>query len=520
MSSDRSAPGARAPDTSAADGADGWGSTTATGAMFSSVEPATGRVVARVPHHGPAEVDAAVARARHDARVWAARSFRQRRRDLRALAGALIHRADELAALLNAETGKPHEDSLYEVLLGAEQLDWSARNAARVLGERRVSSGLVRVEQRASVAYRPLGVVAVIGPWNYPVLVPMGAIASALAAGNAVVHKPSEHTPAVGRWLGQLAGEVIGLRHLLAVVTGFGDTGDALCRAEVDKVSFTGSVATARKVAAACAETLTPLVLETGGNDAMIVLDDADVDDAARQAVWGRMQNAGQVCVAIERAYATPGVHDELLARIAHHAAALRRPGGPGEPYGPITLPSQLEVIREHLDDALDRGARAIVGGRESVRPPYVDPVVLADVPEGARVLSEETFGPLLPVVRVADAAEALERANATGHGLGAAVFGRRGAATVARHLRAGMVSIDGVVGFGGIPALPWGGMGASGYGRVQGDDGLRAFAHPQAMTRPRVRLPVPLTSFDRPPWVVPALHRVMRVGRRPRGRG
>jgi acyl-CoA reductase-like NAD-dependent aldehyde dehydrogenase len=352
----------------------------------------------------------------------------------------------------------------------------------------------------------------VIGPWNYPVFTPIGVIASALAAGNAVVFKPSELTTAVGRFLADAFAEVVPEQPVLQVVTGDGTTGNALCLAGVDKVSFTGSPATGRKVMAACAERLTPVVLELGGKDAMIVDEDADVDDAAEQAVWGGMANAGQTCLAIERVYVVDRVYDRFLRRVVELAGKLHPGAAPDADYGPMTLPRQLEVIRRHLTDAIDRGARAVVGGPDAVRPPYVEPVVLVDVPDDALLMREETFGPVLPVIRVRDADEAVERANANPYGLGAAVFAGRRAERIARALRSGTTSINSVLTFAAMPSLPMGGVGESGFGRIHGPDGLRELARPKAVTRQRFPLPFGLLSFDRPARLLPAIERAMKL--------
>jgi succinate-semialdehyde dehydrogenase / glutarate-semialdehyde dehydrogenase len=484
---------------------------------FDSVSPATGAVVGTFPLSGPAEVDAAVARARPAAAWWAGLGFDGRRRRLLAFKALLARRSEELVDLIHRENGKPRVDALIELLVSVEHLDWAARKAARVLGPRRAAGSLLLVNQAASVEYQPLGVVGVIGPWNYPLMTPLGSATYALAAGNAVVFKPSELTPAVGRWLADAFAEVVPEQPVLQVVTGDGETGAALCRGGVDKLAFTGSTATGRRIMAACAETLTPVVLELGGKDAMIVDEDADVDAAAELAVWGSMANAGQTCVAIERVYVVEPVYDRFVARVAELAGRIRSGEGPDADIGPLTLPRQLEVIQRQLADAFARGARAVVGGPDAVRPPFVDPVVLVDVPEDALLLREETFGPVLPVVRVRDADEAAERADAGRYGLGAAVFGRRRAGRLARSLRAGMVSVNSVQAFYGIPSLPFGGVGDSGFGRVHGPDGLREFSRSKAVTRQRFPLPFEVLSFDRPKRLLPLLAKGMRLrhGRR-----
>jgi succinate-semialdehyde dehydrogenase/glutarate-semialdehyde dehydrogenase len=486
---------------------------------FDSTSPASGEVVGSFPLAGPEQVAAAVARARQAAVGWRELGFDGRRRRLLAYKALLVRRADELVALVHRENGKPHADALIELLMIVEHLDWAARNAAKVLGSRRVRSTLVLANHAASVEYQPLGVVGVIGPWNYPVFTPLGSIGHALAAGNAVVFKPSELTTAVGCFLVDTFADAVPDQPVLQLLTGDGQTGNALCRAGVDKVAFTGSPATGREVMAACAEHLTPVVLELGGNDAMIVDEDGDLDAAAEQAVWGGMANAGQTCLAVERVYVVDRVYDRFLDKLVERASRVHPGAGPDADYGPITLPRQLEVIQRHLDDAFARGAKALVGGPDAVRPPYVEPVVLVDVPSDALVMREETFGPVLPVVRARDADHAVELANANPYGLGAAVFATRRADALARALRSGMTSINSVLTFAGMPSLPLGGVGESGFGRIHGPDGLRELARPRAITRQRFPLPFPMHSFDRPRFVLPAVQQVMKLrhGRSPR---
>ncbi|NUR68421.1 MAG: aldehyde dehydrogenase family protein, partial [Streptomyces sp.] len=288
---------------------------------------------------------------------------------------------------------------------------------------------------------------------------------------------------------------------LLTVVTGPGSTGEALARSGVDKVAFTGSPGTARKVMAVCAESLTPFLAECGGKDAVVVTADADLDAAADAVVWGAMGNAGQTCAGVERVYAVREVHAALCAKVVERARAL--PTGPSAEaaYGPLTMPSQTEVVRRHVSAALEAGGRAAFGGVESVAGPHVGPVVLVDVPEDSPAVTEETFGPTVVINSVADVEEAVARANASRYALGAAVFsgGGRAGAVIAARLRAGAVSVNSVLGFAAVPALPFGGSGDSGFGRIHGADGLRAFAAPQSVTVRRFAAPVDLTSFRTP---------------------
>ena len=477
-------------------------------ATFDSLDPATGEVLASYPVADRHDVDAAVSRAREAAVWWADLGFEGRRSRLGAWRRALARRAEELAELVHRENGKPKADAVLEIMLTIEHLAWAAKAAPKVLGPHRVGSGMLAANQAATLEYSPLGVVGVIGPWNYPVYTPMGSIAYALAAGNAVVFKPSEYTPGVGAWLAESFADAVTGPPVFQLLTGLGETGAALCRAQIDKLAFTGSSATGRKVMATCAENLTPVLMECGGKDAMIVDDDADVAAAADAALWGAMSNAGQTCIGIERVYVTERNYDAFVKEVTTRAGAVHA----GSSYGPITMPSQIKIIERHVNEALDAGGRAVVGGRESIRPPFVDPVVLVDVPADASANTEETFGPTLTVTKVRDGDEAVEQSNATGYGLAGAVFGKARGMELARRMRTGMTSINSVIAFATVPQLPFGGVGESGFGRIHGADGLREFTRPKAITRQRFAMPVPLTSFRRPAAATGLLLRLIRA--------
>ena len=483
------------------------------GATFDSLDPVTGEVVGTFPVHGPEDVAAALRRARGAASWWAGLDPRERTRRLLGFKAILARRSDELCRLVHRENGKPLEDAFIEVVLCVDHLDWAARNAPRLMRRRRVPSTWMQLDHAAEVEYLPVGVVGVVGPWNYPLHTPMGSISYALAAGNAVVFKPSEWTPAVGRWVADAFAEAVPEEPVLQVVTGYGATGEALCRdPQVDVVSFTGSAATGRKVMVAAADNLTKVVMECGGNDPMVVDRDADVVRAAEAALWGGVANGGQTCAGVERVYVVDDVYDAFLDALVAKARTLRPGPEDDAPYGPITMPGQVEVIRRHLDEALARGARAVVGGPGSIRPPFVDPVVLVDVPDDTAVMTEETFGPLLPVVRVRDVDEAVRRANTTAYALGATVFSRTRGMQIAERLDAGMVSVNAVLRFASIPALPFGGARDSGYGRIHGEDGLREFLRPKAYTRRRLPSLAEFASFDRPPWLFRTIGRLLPV--------
>jgi acyl-CoA reductase-like NAD-dependent aldehyde dehydrogenase len=467
---------------------------------FDTVNPATSEIIATFPVFGEDDVAEAVERAQQAGAWWARLSAKDRRTRLLAWKSYITRYMGRLAELVHTETGKPVADAQLEILLAIVHIDWAARNAHKVLGRRRVRSGVVALNQAATLEYQPLGVVGVIGPWNYPVFTPIGSIAYALAAGNAVVFKPSELTPAVGSWLVNSFAEVVPEQPVLQLITGAGQTGDYLARSAVGKIAFTGSAATARKVMAACAQNLTPMVAECGGKDALLVGADADLDAAADAAAWGALSNAGQTCIGIERIYVAESVYHSFLEKLAERAGNVR-PGDDREAgYGPMTMPAQIDVIEGHIADALARGARAVVGGLSSIRKPFIGPVVLADVPEESRAVTEETFGPTVTVARVADLNEGVAMANASSYGLGASVFARnkKAAMAAARSLRSGMTAVNSVIAFATVPSLPFGGVGDSGFGRIHGADGLREFARPKAITRQRMKPPVNLTTFSR----------------------
>src|SRR6202453_492761 len=337
--------------------------------MLETINPATGEVLATFPVHGRREVDAAVDAGREAALWWAGLGWAERRIRLLAWKSHLTRYLDRFAQLVHTETGKPLDDAKLEIILAILHIDWAARHARRVLRPRRVHSGLAAINQASTVEYHPLGVLGVIGPWNYPVFTPVGSIAYALAAGNTVVFKPSELTPATGEWLVRSFGEALGVFGepvpVLQLVTGAGSTGEALARSGVAKIAFTGAAAPARQVLAAAADTLTPVIAECGGKDALLVAADADLDAAADAAAWGAMSNAGQTCVGIERVYVVESVYPAFLEKLTQRVAALRPGEDDAASYGPMTLPGQIDVVERHLADAVARGGRPAYGGSD-----------------------------------------------------------------------------------------------------------------------------------------------------------
>ena len=472
--------------------------TVATRQTFDSLSPRTGDVVGTHPVHTAEEVKAAVDRAHEAAAWWSSLSYDERAEVLTKWKGVITRRIAQLADVVHQETGKPHSDATLEAALALDHVSWAAKHAKKVLGRQKVSSGLVMANQSATVQYLPLGVIGVIGPWNYPVFTPMGSIAYALAAGNAVVFKPSELTPGVGQWLAATFAEVVPDHPVLQVVTGLGETGAALCRSGVNKLAFTGSTATGKKVMAACAETLTPVVIEAGGKDAVLVDEDADLEAAADAALWGACANAGQTCVGVERIYVHDRVYDEFLSKLVDKARDLSADDSPDSKIGPITMPSQLGIIGSHIQDAIDRGGRAVLGGPNAVGDRFVQPTILVDVPEDSTAVQEETFGPTVTVTRVRDMDEAVAKANGTRYGLGSTVFAKARGMELAEKIRSGMTAVNGMITFAAIPSLPFGGVGDSGFGRIHGPDGLKEFTYAKAIARQRFKPALALTTFTR----------------------
>ncbi|MBA3392902.1 MAG: aldehyde dehydrogenase family protein [Deltaproteobacteria bacterium] len=471
--------------------------TTASTERLSSYNPATGEVVGTVPIHTPAEVDAAVARARVAAQSWSTRSFEARTEELVAFRKALAAQADELASIIHRENGKPELEALVEVMMALGHIQHAAARAETAMAPRKVSSGML-ANFRATVSYHPLGVIGVIGPWNYPLFTPMGSIAYALAAGNAVVFKPSELTPLIAVKVAEIAAKTFALSDLLQVVTGAGATGAALAKAGVDKVAFTGSAATGKRVMMAAAERLTPVLLELGGKDPMIVADDADLEKAAEACVYGALTNAGQACISVERVYVADAVHDRFVDEVVKQVRALKTGGDDGH-LGAMTSAAQVAIVRDHLDDAVAKGATILTGGSDAISGNYIQPTVITGAEHSMKVMSDETFGPVIPIKRVGSLDEAVKLANDSTYGLGSTVFAGKGARAIADKLRAGMTSINSVMGFAGIPSLPFGGIGESGFGRIHGDEGIREFTRTKSTAEQVMSIPLNMMSFRQP---------------------
>jgi len=467
-------------------------------ATFNSHYPVTGEVLASYEITERDEVNLAVDLARDASAAWVAMGFAGRRKVLLRWSKLLMQRVDEITELIAKETGKPISDAKLEAALAAGHLAWAARHAESVMRTSHRSPGALMANMSATVERSPVGVVGVIGPWNYPIFTPMGSISYALAAGNTVVFKPSEFTPGVGKLLAQTFAEVAPSPRIFSCVTGLGETGKFLCESGVNKLAFTGSTRTAKVVAATCAASMTPVVLECGGKDPVIVAADADIKRAADATVWSSMSNAGQTCIGAERVYVDAKVAEEFKAEVVAIAKNIHS-GAPGKGnYGPATMPSQIKVIQSHIDDAIARGGKALLGGSNSVHAPFVEPVVLADVPEDSLAITDETFGPTIVINTVADMDEAILLSNASKYGLAASVWSRRKGKKIASQLQCGMVAINSTISFAAIATVPFGGVKDSGYGRIHGPEGILEFTYARTVIRARFQLPIVFTSFKR----------------------
>ena len=465
---------------------------TATAADDIAVEnPATGEVIAHVPDM-TAEQVAELARAARAAQpAWEALGFEGRGRILRRTQKWLVDNSERVIETIVSETGKAYEDALIaEVMYAANAFGFWAKHAPSYLADQRVKSASPLLKgKKLVVRYRPLGLVGVIGPWNYPLTNSFGDAIPALAAGNAVILKPSEVTPLTSLLMADALRECGLPDGVFAVATGAGATGAALVDA-VDMIMFTGSTATGKKVMAKAAETLTPVSLELGGKDPMLVLADADVERAANAAVYYAMLNGGQTCVSVERVYVEAPVYDEFVAKVTEKARALRndRSTGPGTvDVGSMTFPPQVDIVERHVRDAVAKGARVVVGGErghEGEGGHWFEPTVLVDVDHTMECMREETFGPTLPIMKVSGADEAVRLANDSPFGLAASVWTKdvaRGE-EIARRVEAGAVCVnDAQMNYLALE-LPMGGWTTSGMGQRHGAQGIRKYARQQSL--------------------------------------
>jgi succinate-semialdehyde dehydrogenase/glutarate-semialdehyde dehydrogenase len=448
---------------------------------ISSVNPATGEVLREMECAGATEVGAAVERARAAQAAWSELGVRNRLAVLRAFQRALLKRKHEVAEAITREAGKPVAEALTtEVLVVLDAARFLIENAFRLMSDEALPHGNLATQLKRGVLVRePYGVIGIIAPWNYPFSIPATESLAALVAGNAVVLKPSEFTSLVALELQSLLYRAGVPEDVFQVVVGDGATGAALLHSKIDKLVFTGSVATGKRIAMAAAERLLPVVLELGGKDPMIVLHDADVDVASSAAVWGAFVNCGQACLSVERCYVHRSLYPEFVQVCADKTRKLRVGDGlnPETDVGPMIHARQLQIVEEQVQEAVARGARILAGGKRlpELGPNFYAPTVLTEVTPEMRIMREETFGPVLPVAAFDTEEEALRLANDCDYGLAASVWTRHAARgeRMARQIQAGTVMVNDVISCFGISEAPHGGVKSSGVGRAHGRFGL-----------------------------------------------
>jgi acyl-CoA reductase-like NAD-dependent aldehyde dehydrogenase len=453
--------------------------------------PATGEIVGSVPAMSDADVAEMAARARAAQPAWEALGYEGREVFFRRAQKWFVEHRQRVIDTVVAETGKTHEDAqLPEVIYVADALAFWPKAARTYLADERISPhSPLMFGRRMTLRYRPMGVVGVIGPWNFPLVNGFGDCIPALAAGNTVILKPSQVTPLSSLLAAECLREVGVPDGVFQVATGGGGTGATLID-HVDFVMFTGSTETGRKVMERAAKTLTPVSLELGGKDPMIVLADADVERAANAATYYSMNNGGQVCISVERVYVEEPIHDEFVERVVEKVRALRQgpPAGPGSvDVGAVIFPPQVDLIEEHVRDAVAKGATVRVGGhaRTIGGGRFFEPTVMTGVDHTMKAMTEETFGPTLPIMRVRDAEEAVRLANDSPFGLAASVWTRDGdrGERIARRIEAGAVAVNDAQYFYGALELPMGGFKTSGIGARHGAYGIRKYCRQQSIS-------------------------------------
>jgi acyl-CoA reductase-like NAD-dependent aldehyde dehydrogenase len=449
--------------------------------------PATGELIADLAVDSPDAVAATVARVRASQPEWEAMGIEGRYHWLGKLRDWILDNQNRVLDTMQRETGKVRADAENEPTYLADLINFYGTRAARFIGEESVRPhSPLLAAKKLRVQYRPHPVVGIISPWNFPLILSLGDAIPALQAGCAVVVKPSEFTPlglaeVVEAWKQEIGGPDV-----FDCVQGIGETGGALVD-NVDFIQFTGSDRTGRKVMARAAETLTPVSLELGGKDPMIVLAGADLDRAANAAAWGGMMNSGQICISVERIYVEEPAYDEFVAKLTAEVGRLRQGAdGASDPrdVGAMTSPRQIGIVEDHVEDAVSSGARALTGGKRVAGPgDYFEPTVLVDVDHSMKVMRDETFGPVVGVMKVRDAEEALALANDSRYGLAGSVFGERDRAEqVARRVECGAVNVNDVLVNYFATEVPMGGWKQSGIGSRHGEGGIKKYCRSESL--------------------------------------
>ena len=485
-------------------------------ATITVTNPATLEKVADIAVTTPDELAEVERRARAAQPAWATLSFADRAQALYRFRDALLDRSEELADVLTGETGKPRGDAYgVELIYVCDAISFWAKNARRFLRDERITPHLLKTKVAYST-HSPVGVVGIIGPWNFPFVLTIGDALPALMAGNAVIIKPSEVTPQSAMFGARVWREAGLPADVLQAVPGFGATGAKLVD-HVDMILFTGSVATGRKVAIRAAERLIPCALELGGKDPMIVLKDANLERAANCAVWGGLVNSGQVCISVERVYVEEPAYEPFVKLVEEKIKKVTQgPSADPVDIGSMTFPPQLEKVERHVADAVAKGAKVLAGGRRNPKYPglYYEPTLLVDVDHGMDVMRDETFGPVIPIMKVRDEEEALRLANDSPYGLGASIFtaDKEKGRALARRIEAGGICVNDAIVHFAVTDVPMGGIKESGIGRRHGSEGIRKFCYQKSVVVDRFGLKSEITWFPNTAAKLKGLKRVMKL--------
>ena len=458
--------------------------------------PATGEDITSIPMSSLSELDSIFNTAEKAAKSYNYSSFYRRQKLTTQFRKGIVQHMDEFIETICSETGKKPVEGLMEVFISLEHLNQSSQHIYEALGKRPRRVGILKT-RKAWVEYEAMGVAGIISPWNYPLILTVSPLVEALLAGNTVILKPSEQTPLTTELLKKVWDEATGRPELFQPVYGVGELGSALVTSpQTDVICFTGSTAVGRKIAEACAPLFKPDILELGGKDPMIILEDADIDRSVEAAIFGGFSNAGQTCISVERIFAHEKIYPEIVEKLSEEIQ--KTSSGEGDsPIGAISVEMTMEKIRQQINDAKN-SSEVIEGCRSSGW--YIAPTLVVNPPSEAKILQEETFGPVMTIHPFKSNEEAIELANKTGYGLSASIFGKnkKQIKFISRRIHAGVVSINDVLTHYGIADLPFGGIGLSGIGKVHGREGLRAFSHQKGYMSNRISIKSELWWYKR----------------------
>ncbi|MFN8673065.1 MAG: aldehyde dehydrogenase family protein [Candidatus Sericytochromatia bacterium] len=459
-----------------------------TATQIESVNPATLEKLGVVPVFNEEQVKEAVAKAKNAFLTWSNSSWEERAKYLIKAKDYILKNLDSIAEVITKENGKPLVEAITaEILPVLELISHYAKNKDEIITKEEINLGKWALMQKSSyLEYKPLGVIGIISPWNYPFSIPAGQIFTALITGNTIVLKPSEHTSLIGLEIEKILKAINLPEGVFNIVTGFGETGGFLVKSGVNKIVFTGSVATGKRIMAAASENLTPVVLELGGKDPMIVFDDINMDIVSSGAVWGAFTNSGQVCASVERLYVHENIADEFIYEVAKKTKALKQGNGldKNNDLGPMISLEQMGIVENHIQDAISKGAKIITGGnrQEGSEGFFFKPTILTNVDHSFKIVSDETFGPILPIMTFKKEEEVIKLANDSKYALTASVWSNNisKAKNLATKIEAGTVSVNDCISSFALCQTPWGGPKESGIGRTHSKLGVLEFLEPK----------------------------------------